>query len=113
MNKCAKFHKDSPSAKKVKFNVPSEIELSELADFVYNFVKEHYASKQLRWHIWPTFPLNLFMKFSQKMPLYFFYSMVQKQLKNDQNSNQGGPALRRFAAVSMNFQNLYDFAQIW
>ena len=38
MNKCAKFHKDSPSGKKVKFNLASVIELSEMADFVYNFV---------------------------------------------------------------------------
>ena len=35
MNKFAKFHKDSL---KVKFNLPSAIELSEMADFVYNFV---------------------------------------------------------------------------
>ena len=32
MNKCAKFYKDSPSDKKVKFNLPSVIELSETAD---------------------------------------------------------------------------------
>ena len=38
MNKCAKLHKDSSSDKKVKFNLPSEVELSETADFVYNFV---------------------------------------------------------------------------
>ena len=38
MNKCAKFHKDSPNGKKVKFNLSSAIELSETADFVYNFV---------------------------------------------------------------------------
>ena len=38
MNKCAKFHKDIPSDKKVKFNIPSAIELSETTDFVYNFV---------------------------------------------------------------------------
>ena len=38
INKCAKFHKDSQSPKKVKFNLPSAIELSETADFVYNFV---------------------------------------------------------------------------
>ena len=38
MNKCVKFHKDSPSDKKVKFNIPSAIELSEKAVFVYNFV---------------------------------------------------------------------------
>ena len=38
MNRCAKFHKDSPSGKKVKLNLPRAIELSETADFVYNFV---------------------------------------------------------------------------
>ena len=38
MNTCAKLHKDSPSGKKVKFNLPSVIELSETANFVYNFV---------------------------------------------------------------------------
>ena len=31
MNKCAKFHKDSPNEKKVKFNLPSAIELPETA----------------------------------------------------------------------------------
>ena len=61
MNKCDKFHKDSPSDKKVKFTLPSAIELLETADFVYNFEQKPYASTQLRWHIWPTFPLN-FMK---------------------------------------------------
>ena len=38
MNKCAKFHKDSPVGKKVKFNLPSAIELSGTAGFVYNIV---------------------------------------------------------------------------
>ena len=38
INKCAIFHGDSPSGEKVKFNLPSTIELSEMADFVYNFV---------------------------------------------------------------------------
>ena len=38
MNSCAKFHKDSQRGKKVKFNLPSVIELSETVDFVYNFV---------------------------------------------------------------------------
>ena len=31
LNKCAKFHKDRPSDKKVKLNLPSTIELSETA----------------------------------------------------------------------------------
>ena len=38
MNKCAKFHKDSPSGEKVKFNLARAIEHSETAVFVYNFV---------------------------------------------------------------------------
>ena len=38
MKKCAKFHKDSPSGKKVKLNLARAIELSETAVFVYNFV---------------------------------------------------------------------------
>ena len=38
VNKCAKIHKDSLSDKKVKFNLPRAIEISETADFVYNFV---------------------------------------------------------------------------
>ena len=40
MNKCTKFHKDSPSGKKVKFNLPSVIENSETPNFVYNFVQK-------------------------------------------------------------------------
>ena len=55
MNKCAKFQKDSPSDKKVKLNLPTVIELSETAVFLYNFVQKPYASEQLRLHIWPTF----------------------------------------------------------
>ena len=38
INKCAKFHKDNLSDKKVKLNLASDIELSETAVFVYNFV---------------------------------------------------------------------------
>ena len=38
MNMCAKFYKDSPSGKKVKFNLARAIEVSETAVFLYNFV---------------------------------------------------------------------------
>ena len=52
MNKCDKFHKDSPSGKKVKFNLPSAIDLSATANFVYKiFVQKPYVSEQLQWHI--------------------------------------------------------------
>ena len=56
----------------------------------------YYASEQLQWHIWPTFPLNFFMKFSQKMSLYLFYTMVQKSQKwpkTQIKGGGGGPAL--------------------
>ena len=55
-----------------------------------------HASEQLRWHIWPTFPLNFFMKFSQKMPHNFFYTMGQKSQKWPKTQIKrggGGPAL--------------------
>ena len=38
LNKCAKFHGDSQSGIKVKFNLARAIELSETADFVYNYI---------------------------------------------------------------------------
>ena len=38
MTKCAKFHEDCPSGKTDTFNLASVIDLSETADFVYNFV---------------------------------------------------------------------------
>ena len=38
MEKYAKFHKDSPRGKIVKFNLSGAIELLETANFVYNFV---------------------------------------------------------------------------
>ena len=38
INQCAKCHGDSPSGKKVKFNLANAIELAETTDFVYNFV---------------------------------------------------------------------------
>ena len=47
MNKCAKFHKDSPSDKKNKLNLPSAIELSETAFFVSLPAMQCYAHKRL------------------------------------------------------------------
>ena len=120
MNKCAKFHKDSLSGKKVSFNLPSAIELLETADVVKNLalfptwwslrakrcanclcsscvctkmssfsssnvicktLYRNLASEQLRWRIWPTFPLNFFMKYSQKMLLYLLYYGAKKSEK--------------------------------
>ena len=38
LNKCGKFHGNGLNGKKVKFILVRAIELSETADFVYNFV---------------------------------------------------------------------------
>ena len=38
INRYAEIHEGSLKGKKAKFNLPTAIELSETADFVYNFV---------------------------------------------------------------------------
>ena len=85
MNKRAKFHKDSPSDKKVKFNLPSGIELSKTADFedggfcVQLYVPLYKRATSSLAHLTNlNFPLSFFMKFSQKMPLYFFCNGAKK-----------------------------------
>ena len=80
MNKCAEFHKDSPSDKKVKFNLPSAmIELEGTADFVYNF-GNHMQARNLG-GAFDQFFIRIFMKISGKMPLNVFYTTVQKSKK--------------------------------
>ena len=81
MHTCEKFHKGSLSDEQVKFNLARAIHLSERVVFVYNFVLKPNANEQLRWHVWPTFPLTLIMKFSQKLSIYFFYTIVHKVQK--------------------------------
>ena len=53
------------------------------------------------------------MKFSQKMRLYFFYTMVQKsqKLPKTQIKGGGGPALRHFRATIrfLNIRAALDF----
>ena len=51
--------------------------------------------------IWPTFPLNFSMKFSQKTSLYFFFTMVQKSQKwpKTQIKGGGGGSLNRHVCV--------------
>ena len=78
---------------KVKFNLASMIELSETADFVYNFVWKPYTSEQIWLHFWPTFRLNLFLRFSQKMPLYGFYTMAQKSQNDQKLKSRAGSCL--------------------
>ena len=80
LNKCAKFHGDGPSGKTVNFNLARAIELSETADFVYNFIETLYKRATLMAHL-TNFSLKFFMQLSHTLPLYFFYTMVQKSQK--------------------------------
>ena len=50
---------------------PSQIKMMSFADYF----------ARCQWHIWPTFPLNLFMQFSQKVLILFVNTMVQKSQK--------------------------------
>ena len=80
MNKCAKFHKaDSPSGKKVKFNFPSAIELSETCWFCVQLCIETLRKHATSVAHLTNFSFEFFMKFSQKMPLYFFYHGAKSQ----------------------------------
>ena len=54
------------------------------------------------------FSFEFFIKFSQKIPLYFFYTMVQK-VKNDQNSNQGGPALTGWHSWRSRYWSIFEY----
>ena len=117
MNKCAKFQKDSPSGKKVKFNLARAVELSETAVLCTTLCRNlMHASEQLWWHIWPTFSFEFFfMKFSQRMPLYVFYTMVLKSQKWPKTQIKGGgPALSsRFLDVYHGAWRMQRATSVW
>ena len=74
-----------------------------MADFVYNFVKKPYTSKQLRWHIWPTFPKfeSFYAMFTEGASLLLLYMHGAKKSKITKNSNQGDPAVNtKLASIS-------------
>ena len=90
MNKCAKFHKDSPSGKKVKFNLPSAIELSEtpiLCTTLYRNLKQ--AS-----NFGGTFDqlfLGIFYEiFTEDVSLLILYHTVQKSQNDQKLKTKGG-----------------------
>ena len=56
------------------------------------FDKDSSSDKKHLAHL-PTFPLNFFMQFSHKIPLYFS-TPWRKEVKNDQNlKSRAGPTL--------------------
>ena len=94
MNKCAKFHKDSPSGKKVKFNLARAIELSETAVFVYNFVIETLCKRATLVAHLTNFSFEfLYEIFTEDASQLLLYHSAKKS-KMTKNSNQGGSCLK-------------------
>ena len=89
MNKWAKFHKDSPRDKKVNFNLPSAIELSETPVLCATLYKNPKQASNFGGTFDQLFLWISFWNFHKKMPLYFSYNMVQN-VKNDQKLKSRG-----------------------
>ena len=79
MNKCAKFHKDSPSDKKVQS--PERDWTFGDGRFCAHICIETLCKRATSVAHLTNFSFEFFMKFSKKMPLYFFYTFVQKSQK--------------------------------
>ena len=95
MNKFAKFHKDSPSGKKVKFNLARVIELSERAVFVYNFVYIETLCKRAT-SVAPltNFSFEFFYEiFTEDASLLLLYHSAKK-VKTDQKLKSRGSCLK-------------------
>ena len=92
MNKCAKFHKDSPSDKKVKLNLPSAIELSETAVVCTTLYRNPMQASNFGTHL-TNFSFEFFYQiFTEDASLLFLYHGAKKS-KLTKNSNQGGSCL--------------------
>ena len=96
MNKCAKFHKDSPSGKKVKIkiNLPSAIEFSETAHFVYNFVRNLMQASNIGSAFDQLFLWICSWNFHTRCLLTL--SNNGEKVKNNQKLKSRGPALMQF-----------------
>ena len=94
MNKCAKFHKDSPSGKKVKFNLARAIELWEtavLCTILYRNLMQasNFGGTFDQLFLW------IFLWNFHRMPLNFFYTTVQKSQKWRKPKSRGPALIRR------------------
>ena len=88
MNKCAKFQKDSPSGKKVKFNLARAIELSETTVFVYNFIETLSKRAPSVAHL-TNFSFEFFYEiFTEDASQLLLYHCAKKS-KMTKNPNQG------------------------
>ena len=98
MNKCAKLVQ---AVKKVKFNLARAIELSETAVLCTTLYRNLMQASNFGGTFGQLF-LWIFMKFSQKMPLYFVYTMVQKSQKWPKTQIKGGVLHR---ALNLDFSS--------
>ena len=67
-------------------------------------VQKPFTREQLRWHIWPTFPLNYFVVFTEVAST--FSILLCKKVKNDQNFKARGGVLQGrtpFKSYLLNF----------
>ena len=86
LKKCAKFHEDSPSGKKVKFNLARVIEVSETADFCVQLCIETLYKRATSVAHLTNFSFEFFYAiFTQDAPL-LFYTMMQNSQKMTKNS---------------------------
>ena len=88
VNKCAKFHTDSPSDKKVKFNLAESDWACADGRFCVQLCIETLCKRATSVAHLTNFSFEFFMKFSQKMrPLLFLYhgakrsKMTKTQIK--------------------------------
>ena len=93
MKKCAKFHKDSPSGKKVKFNLARAIELSETAVLRTTLYRNLIQASNFGGTFDKLFFWSFFYKiFTEDAFLPLLYHGAKKS-KMTKSRNQGGPAL--------------------
>ena len=110
MNKCAKFHKDSPSGKK-KLNSISRVWLNFrrrpiLCTTLYRnpMQASNFGGTFDQLFLW-----IFFMQFSQKMRLYFFCTMVQKSQKWPKTQIKGGGSCLKWPQQSIH-QSITSFS---
>ena len=93
MNKCAKFHKDSPSGKKLNSISRVRLNFRRRPILCTTLYRNQMQASNFGGAFDQLFLWIFFMKFSQKMPLNVFYTMVQKSQKWPKTQIKGGPAL--------------------
>ena len=95
MNKFTKFHKDSSSGKKVKFNLPSAIELSETPVLRTTLYRNLMQASNFGSAFDQLFLRIFYEIFTEDASQRLLYHGA-KMSKMTKNSNQGGgPALKR------------------